>query len=167
MSRPHGRRALVDPENPRAFGVCDRCGQWVNHINLQWQFDWRGNNLANLRILVCDTCLDVPQDQLRPIVIGPDPLPIKNARPEQFYIDEVDERATQGGSIDPVTGIPIPGGDVRVTQGGAVRVPQQVGAAQGSVNTTPGVDPSNSVPGSSDPGLPPEATTPDKSGPLS
>jgi hypothetical protein len=81
MSRPHGR-AKVNPTSPRAFAVCERCGFWYNHINLQWQLEYRGTKLANLRKLVCDDCLDVPQPQLKPLVIGPDPVPIMNARPE-------------------------------------------------------------------------------------
>jgi hypothetical protein len=182
--RPHGRRALVDPENPRAFGVCDRCGQWVNHVDLQWQWDWRGNGLANLRLLVCEICLDVPQPQLKPRVIGPDPLPIINARPETFFIDETDERTTQGNTIDPDTGIPIPGGDTRVTSGTgdfsydfndpdfsqsippAKRVTQQTGEAPGGVNQTPGIDLAGNVPGSDDPGLPPGNKNPPETGPL-
>jgi hypothetical protein len=164
--RPHGRRALVDPENPRAFGVCDRCGQWVNHCNLQWQWDYRGNSLANLRILVCEICLDEPNPQLKPRIIGPDPLPIINARPETFFIDETDFRTTQGNTTDPDTGIPVPGGDTRVTETNATRVPQQTGEAPGGVNQTPGIDPAGNVPGSNDPGLPPGNTTPPETGPL-
>lgn len=81
MSRPHGR-AKVDPTNPRAWGICDRCGLLYNHKDLRWQFDYRGIKLANLRTLVCEECLDEPQPQLKPRIIGPDPLPILNARPE-------------------------------------------------------------------------------------
>ena len=164
--RPHGRRAQVDPENPRAFGVCQRCGFWVNHIDLQWQWDYRGNSLANLRLLVCDTCLDEPNPQLKPRIIGPDPLPIINARPETFFIDETDFRTTQGNTIDPDTGIPVPGGDTRVTETNDTRVPQQTGEAPGGVNQTPGIDPAGNVPGSNDPGLPPGNTTPPETGPL-
>ncbi len=79
--RPHGH-ARVDSNSPRAFAVCDRCGFWYNHNNLQWQLDYRGSKLANLRILVCDKCLDDPQPQLKPRIIGPDPIPIINPRPE-------------------------------------------------------------------------------------
>ena len=55
-----------------------------NHDQLQWQFDYRGPNLQNLRILVCPSCLDVPQQQLRTILIPPDPIPIENPRPGEF-----------------------------------------------------------------------------------
>lgn len=130
------------------------------------QWDYRGNSLANLRLLVCETCLDVPQPQLKPRVIGPDPLPIINARPEQFFIDETDFRTTQGNTIDPNTGIPVPGGDTRIVQDGDTRVPQQTGEPPGGLNQTPGIDPSGNVPGSSDPGVPPGNVTPPETGPL-
>jgi hypothetical protein len=52
---------------------------------LRWQFDWRGERLQNLRILVCDSgCYDEPQEQLRARILSPDPLPIFNARPQPF-----------------------------------------------------------------------------------
>jgi len=186
--RPHGKRVQVNPEAPRAQATCDRCGFWVQHHNLRWQYDYRGYGLANLRILVCDICYDEPQPQLKPVVITLDPPPIKNARLETFFIDETDERTTQGNTVDPVTGIPIPGGDTRVTTdmvpgdfsgnfspdfnltnpGGvsATRVTQQTGEAPGGVNQTPGIDPAGNVPGSSDPGLPPGNDEPPETGPL-
>ena len=81
--RPHGR-ARVNARRPEAAGVCDRCGFMYNVRDLQWQFQWAGARLQNLRILVCDTCLDIPQEQLRARILAPDPVPILNARPEPF-----------------------------------------------------------------------------------
>lgn len=80
MSRPHGR-ARVNPSAPRAFAACDRCGFLVNHADLRWAHDWVGPRLQNKRFLVCDRCLDVPQEQSRTIILPPDPLPIQNPRP--------------------------------------------------------------------------------------
>ena len=51
------------------------------HSELRFQFDWRGNAMQNLRILVCRRCEDVPQPQLRPIIVGPDPYPVRDPRP--------------------------------------------------------------------------------------
>lgn len=85
--RPHGR-ARVNPSNPKAFAICDRCAFTYNHVDLRWQYDYRGTRLANLRILVCDRCEDVPQPQLRPKILSPDPVPIKNPRVENYAIDE-------------------------------------------------------------------------------
>jgi hypothetical protein len=81
--RPHGR-AHVSARNPRAVGICDRCSLLYNHYDLTWQFDWAGVRLQNLRILVCRSCLDDPQQQLRAKILTPDPIPIWNARPEPF-----------------------------------------------------------------------------------
>ena len=81
--RQHGH-ARASITAPRAWGVCDRCGFRWNRDDLSWQFDWRSNRLMNLRILVCPHCLDTPQDQYRPIVVPPDPVPIMNPRPELY-----------------------------------------------------------------------------------
>lgn len=78
--------ARVNPQHPQAQAVCDRCGGWYNHCDLSWQFDYRGNALANLRILVCNRCMDKPQEQNRPVILGPDPIPIKDARLEQYTL---------------------------------------------------------------------------------
>jgi hypothetical protein len=85
--RYHGR-AKVSPSSPSAFGVCDRCGIWHSLRDLTWQFEWAGTRLQNLRLLVCDRCLDVPQPQLKARIIPPDPVPVFNARPENFSVDE-------------------------------------------------------------------------------
>ena len=82
--RPHGR-AQISARAPRALGVCDRCGFLYNHDELQWQWDWQqGPRLFNLRILVCRTCLDIPQESGRTIVLPPDPMPIGDPRPEYY-----------------------------------------------------------------------------------
>lgn len=77
-------RARVRARSPSAFGVCDRCGLLYNLRDLKWQFQWQGMQLQNLRILVCDICLDIPQVQLRTIIFPPDPVPVFNARPENY-----------------------------------------------------------------------------------
>lgn len=56
----------------------------INHDQLQDQKQWRGPKLQSLGILVCPTCLDVPQEQLRTIVLPIDPVTIANARPENY-----------------------------------------------------------------------------------
>lgn len=87
MARPHGR-ASVSTTDPVAFAVCDRCSVWRNRNQLFWQYEWAGMQLINTQILVCQRCADSPDDQLRTIVLPPDPLPIKNARVEPFTVDE-------------------------------------------------------------------------------
>jgi len=100
--RPHGR-ASVSSKNPRAFGICDRCGFLYNHHELQWQFDYRGAALMNTRILVCETCLDVPQNQLRNIIIPADPTPIMNARVQDYVTAETNNRYTSSNGTFVVT----------------------------------------------------------------
>lgn len=85
--RPHGR-AHIDVNNPRALGVCDFCGFLYNLQNLRWQFEWVGPQLRNQRMLVCRTCNDKPQEQLRTIVLPPDPIPVFNPRPENYVQDD-------------------------------------------------------------------------------
>lgn len=85
--RPHGR-ARIDVNDPRALGVCDFCGFLYNLKDLRWQFEWIGPRLQNQRELVCRTCNDKPQEQLRTIVLPPDPIPVYNARPENYVSDD-------------------------------------------------------------------------------
>lgn len=100
-----------------AAAICDRCGFVFNHVDLSWQYDWRGVAVQNLRILVCRSCLDVPQEQLRAIVVPADPTPIINARTQDFLGSESDFRAISQPLVkDPVTGIPIPSTTLRVTE---------------------------------------------------
>lgn len=70
-----------------------------------WQYDWAGSQLINKRILVYPDMLDEPQRQLGTIVLPPDPMPIMNARPENYLIDEqpVSTRYTIDGRIRGVT----------------------------------------------------------------
>ncbi len=82
MSFPQSARAYADMAHPEPWGTCERCNFRYLRKDLVWQFDWRGNQLANLRILVCtQTCNDEPYEQDRPIIIGPDPVPVKDPRP--------------------------------------------------------------------------------------
>lgn len=82
--RPHGR-AQISERAPRALGICQRCGFMYNLDRLQWQLDWQqGPRLKNIRIRVCPTCLDVPQENGRTIVLPPDPRPVPFALPEDY-----------------------------------------------------------------------------------
>jgi hypothetical protein len=98
MAYPHGH-ARVNPRHPQAFAVCDRCGRWWNKVDLKFQRDYRGKGLQNLYVLVCDPCYDTPQPQLKLFIVPPDPLPIINARLEQFSIDETSWIIAETGAI--------------------------------------------------------------------
>jgi hypothetical protein len=110
--RYHGR-AFVDPSRPATWATCDRCGFNYNLKNLSWQYDWRGESLINLSLLVCDRCLDAPSPWFRAITLPPDPTPIFNSRPEQYLVDETDWRVTEDQSAFLVT-----------EDGSATRVPE-------------------------------------------
>lgn len=158
-------RARTSPSNPQAHAICQRCGFRYNHVDLSWQFDYRGTALQNLRILVCRPCYDQPQEQLRAIVIPADPVPIQNPMIEYFEAYETDNRVTSGqNTTDPLTGLPVIQGDTRTTQNDAVRVTQQTGEPPGGLNQQPGTD--TNAPGNDDPGLPYGNTNVPKTGPL-
>ncbi len=157
-------RARVNARNPQAAAVCDRCGGVYNHVDLSWQYDWAGAGMINKRLLVCRSCTDTPQQQLRSIVLPADPMPVMNARPQNYVDAATDIRTTQGNTVNFKTGIPVPGGDVRITQTDEQRVTQQTGFASGSLNEQPGTDPN--APGDNDPGLPYGATEVPETGPI-
>jgi hypothetical protein len=83
-------RAVANPNRPEAFGACDRCGFLYNLVRLKWQHQYAGTRLVNLRFLVCDTCLDEPQPQLKARMIPADPVPVRNPRPENYAAEEND-----------------------------------------------------------------------------
>jgi hypothetical protein len=82
-----------------AWSTDDQSGFITNQKKLNWQFQWAGTQLINLRLLVHQDFLDTPQEQLRTILIPPDPPPLFNARPEPYTIDETDWRVVSDGSI--------------------------------------------------------------------
>lgn len=134
-------RARINSSSPSAAGQCDRCGFLYNHSHLRWQMDYSGAGIYNKRILVCEKCYDTPQQQLKVIVIPPDPLPVLNARPPDYVYSETNYRITSAPNvIDPITGIPMPSGDYRITQDGNNRVTQQTGEPPGGKNQLPGTD---------------------------
>ena len=146
-------RARISARNPQAAGVCDRCGFVYTHSFLRWQYDWAGASLINKRLLVCNRCEDEPQQQLRAIVVPADPMPIQNPRIQDYVTAETDYRVTSGqNTIDPLTNIPVIGGNIRVLEDDKPRVPQQTGEPVYGINQEPGTDPN--APGNSDPGLP-------------
>lgn len=57
-----------------------------NLNRLNYQFDWRGPKLANLRLRVCPPCTDRASIWLKPIIYPPDPVPVLDPRPQNFTI---------------------------------------------------------------------------------
>lgn len=122
-------RARTNAANPQAHAICDRCGFRYNFVDLMWQFEWRGATLQNIKILVCNSCLDRPQENIRAIVLPADPTPIVNARVEDFVAASTDDLTLSAPTpvIDPKTGIPIPPTTTLVTQSGDNLTTQPLG----------------------------------------
>ncbi len=106
--RPHPKRARTDPTSPRAWATDDRSGFIGNHENMVWNYQWRGKSLINTKVLTYPDMADVPQRQLGILILPPDPPPIGNARPEQYFIDEqpVSTRYTADGRVRAIAGVP-------------------------------------------------------------
>ena len=99
MGRPQSKYVRVNQNSPDGAGQCDRCGRWFNLRNLTFQYEWAGTHLYNTGALVCTEggCLDRPQEQLRTIVIPPDPMPLLNARVPSFAYEEQTVLIAQNG----------------------------------------------------------------------
>lgn len=108
--RPHPRRARTDSSSPEAWATSDRAGWIGNQRDLKWQLEWAGTKLINKRILVYEDEYDTPNRQLGTLILPPDPVPIMNARPEQYAIDEqpVSARYTVDGRIRVTMYAPYP-----------------------------------------------------------
>jgi len=125
-------RAKTSARNPRTHAICDRCGFRYNLVDLAWQVEWRGPVLQNIRLLVCRPCYDVPQENLRTIVLPADPEPVQNARVQDFVNAETDYRSLSAPTVlDPTTGIPIPNQTLRVTEDCQNRTTMPYGAPVG------------------------------------
>jgi hypothetical protein len=68
-----------------------------NLDDLQYQLRWAGQQLANTGYLVCPTCLDVPNQQERTLVLPPDPPPVYLVRPIRFAVED-DFITSEGGT---------------------------------------------------------------------
>lgn len=156
-------RARISSRTPQAAGQCDRCGFLYTHSTLRFQMDWAGASLINKRILVCHSCYDTPQPQLRAIIIPADPMPIQNPRVPNYAQAASNTRVTSGqDTVDQRTGLPVPGGDTRITQANDARVTQQTGEPPGGLNQRPGTDPNVNGPVN----VPPDNTSIPETGPL-
>lgn len=82
-------QAVINPAAPEAVGVCDRCGFLYNLRQLRWQYQWAGTTMQNLHLRVCDKCWDTPSEQLRTLILPPDPTPVADPRTEPYTIDEI------------------------------------------------------------------------------
>jgi hypothetical protein len=59
---------------------------WHQLNRLNYQMEWRGARLMNIRLRVCPQCTDRPFLFNRPIIYPPDPVPVRDPRPQNFEI---------------------------------------------------------------------------------
>jgi len=121
--RPHGR-ARISARFPEALAICERCGFMHNLGTLSWQWDFQqGPRLKNLYKLVCPPCLDKPQENGRTIVLPPDPVPVANARPENYALAD-----------NPMSGV-----GYRVSDNFVPQAPQGIGFNVGTMSQAGGI----------------------------
>ena len=125
-------RARTSSSRPEAFGVCQRCGIWYQRRELRNQMAWRGAAILPTWVFVCQRCYDVPNEQDRAFIPPADPIPIQLALPEDFNAASADYMGlTLGSTIDPTTGIPVPGRTAMQTTNGVVMGPTPIGRPAG------------------------------------
>ena len=79
-SRPAPR---FDARDPRAIAICDGCGFQVQHNILREKMEYRGGSTpVGTGLLVCPRCDDVPNPMGQLQVLPPDPVPVRNPRPD-------------------------------------------------------------------------------------
>jgi len=96
-----GRKRRTQPKfdahDPRAIAICDGCGFLVQHSHLREKKDYRGGSVpVGLGVWVCASCDDVPQPYYRRQLLRPDPVPVRNPRPDYnptYYV--LDENGIQ------------------------------------------------------------------------
>lgn len=80
MATKKGQYVTIDIDNPQALGICDRTGFVHNRKDLVKQMEWRGDSLVWTGFLVGRDFVDVPNEQSRPPILPPDPVPVIDPR---------------------------------------------------------------------------------------
>ena len=79
--RPKGKHVKqIDVWSPNALAICDYTQFIFERRHLIKQYEWRGNRLVWTGFLVGKPYADIPNEQLRPPLIKPDPIPVRNPR---------------------------------------------------------------------------------------
>lgn len=81
--RPKGKNVKIDASDPAAVAFCDKTGMVFNREDLVKQFEWRGNAIVWTGFYVGPQFADTPNEQLRPPILPPDPVPIQQPRNPQ------------------------------------------------------------------------------------
>lgn len=77
---PKGKHVTIDESAPEAVGICDYTGFVFLKKDLVKQMEWRGNALVWTGFLVGRPYLDTPNEQFRPPILPPDPVPVEFPR---------------------------------------------------------------------------------------
>jgi hypothetical protein len=81
--RKHRTQPQFDRKSPHGLAICDGCGFMVQHTELREKKDYRGGTTpVGLSLRVCASCDDIPQPYYRRLLLKPDPIPLKNPRPD-------------------------------------------------------------------------------------
>lgn len=91
--KKHRTQPTFDAKSPRGIAICDGCGFLVQHSHLREKKDYRGGSVpVGLGLYVCASCDDVPQPYYSRLLLRPDPVPLRNPRPDYnpsyFVLDE-------------------------------------------------------------------------------
>jgi hypothetical protein len=122
---PKGKYVSVDMDNPRALGICDKSGFVFNRCDMVRQLEWRGDGIAWTGFIVGKPFADVPNEQGRPPILPPDPVPVLYPRPPQGQM------ATHANNNFPVHSlIQAPASALGNTQDGVLAQPYQQTLAQ-------------------------------------
>jgi hypothetical protein len=81
-----GSHVTIDNDHPRALGICDYTGFVHLRSDLVKQMEWRGDNLVWTGFYVGKDYVDTPNEQGRPPLLPPDPVPVQDPRGMQTTI---------------------------------------------------------------------------------
>ncbi len=78
--RPKGKHVAIDQSAPQALGICDFTGFVHRRVDLVRQMEWRGNAIVWTGFYVGKDYASKPNEQLRPPILPPDPVPVREPR---------------------------------------------------------------------------------------
>jgi len=81
--KKHRTQPNFDAKSPHGLAICDGCGFMVQHTELREKKDYRGGTTpVGISLQVCASCDDVPQPYYSRLLLRPDPVPLRNPRPD-------------------------------------------------------------------------------------
>jgi hypothetical protein len=100
----------INRNDPQAAGRCDRGGEIRKRSELHPEMIWAGNRLQHNGFWVCEKHMDPPHPQDKTIILKPDPIPVRDPRPDIDVMAARGDAPLQpstpvGGDTNPVTWI--------------------------------------------------------------